>query len=93
MAQKARVVLAMLAFVAGATAAEAGDTRERHEPIVLNGRLHTGDFSGGVGYGASGGTYYVQGWTYISGSGSSSFARTTTFVGAARASAFSGHGR
>jgi hypothetical protein len=92
MAQKARMVLAMLALIAGGAAAEAGDTRERHEPIVLNGTLHTGDFSGGVGTGASGGTYYVQGWTYVSGSGSSSYSRTTAFVAAARASAFSGHG-
>lgn len=86
MAQNARMILMALALAAGATAAEAGDMRERHEPLVLNGTLHTGDFDGGVGYG-DGGTVIVQGWAY-GGGGGGAFARTQGVIAGARASAF-----
>ena len=94
MAQKALVLILALALPC---AAQAGEDRghERHAPIVLNGQLHTSDFTGGVGD-ASGGTIYVQSYSYGSAaSGSSAFAATQGFVAGARASAFaaanSGH--
>ena len=96
MAQKAHVIVLAVALALPCTAL-AGDDRghERHTPIVLNGQLHTYDFTGGVGY-SSGSYMYVQGYTYGNGtSGSSSFTATQGFVAGARASAFatanSGH--
>ena len=96
MAQKAQVLI-LAAALALPCAALAGEDRghERHAPIVLNGQLRTGDFSGGVGY-SSGSYIYVQGYSYGAASaGSSSFAATQGFVAGARASAFaaanSGH--
>ena len=96
MAQKAHLLVLAVAL-ALPCAARAGEDRghERHAPIVLNGQLHTSDFTGGVGY--SPGSYmYVQGYSYGNGtSGSSSFTATQGFVAGARASAFaaanSGH--
>lgn len=91
MAQKAHhLILAVaLALPCAALAGEGRDYHERHAPIVLNGQLHTGDFTGGVGY-ASGGTYYyMQGYSYGGGtSGSASFTASQSFVAGARASAF-----
>ena len=96
MAQKAHVIVLAVAL-ALPCAALAGEDRghERHAPIVLNGQLHTYDFTGGVGY-SSGSTMYLQGYSYgAANSGSSSFAATQGFVAGARASAFaaanSGH--
>ncbi|HEY0301433.1 MAG TPA: hypothetical protein VGC36_08885 [Rhizomicrobium sp.] len=89
MAQKAQAIVLVMAL-ALPLAAEAGERRapQGRAPMVLNGQLRTGDFTGGVGY-ASGGTYYVQGFSYgFANSGSSAFAATRGFIAGARASAF-----
>ena len=89
MAQKAHLLVLAVALTLPC-AALAGEYRghDRHAPIVLNGQLRTGDFTGGVGY-SSGSYMYVQGYSYGNGtSGSSSFAATQGFVAGARASAF-----
>jgi hypothetical protein len=90
MAQKAHLLIlaVALALPCVALAGEDRDHHERHAPIVLNGLLHTYDFTGGVGY-SSGSFMYVQGYSYgAANSGSSSFTATQGFVAGARASAF-----
>ena len=89
MAQKAHVIVLAVAL-ALPCAALAGEDRghDRHAPIVLNGQLHTWDFTGGVGY-SSGSYMYVQDYSYgAANSGSSSFAATQGFIAGARTSAF-----
>ncbi len=93
MAQKARILIWAMA-IALPLSAQAGERhgRDARPPLVLNGRLNTADFSGGVGYNA-GAAYYVQGYSYgATASGSSFFAATQGFVAGARASAFAAAG-
>jgi hypothetical protein len=65
------------AFFAAPAFAHEGDDADcgcRHhhdESIVLNGRLNTGDFDGGVGYGTAG-DGYASGYSFSYGSASSS---------------------
>jgi drug/metabolite transporter superfamily protein YnfA len=97
MAQNARkpgklaFVWMVLALTLPAVAAQAGENREHRTPLVLNGRLNTSDFTGGVGYAAYGGSYITTS-VYVSGASSSSYAATTAFVAAARAQAFAAAG-
>lgn len=88
MAQKARlIVMAMLLAVPGiAQACERHERCAPRPPLVLNGRLNTADFTGGVGGVPD--VIYFQGYSYGMGSaGAGGFAGSRGFA-SARASAF-----
>lgn len=81
---------ALCALVLSSPTSSAIAAPERHQPIVLNGHLATGDFSGGVGYGMSGGGYSYGTAIVYSGTASTSYAATVGFIAAARGTALGG---
>ncbi|MEI9995484.1 MAG: hypothetical protein WDM91_12880 [Rhizomicrobium sp.] len=82
-----RMLLIAILAACSVTAAAAHDGCRCREPLVLNGRLQTANFDGGVGdrYGDSG---YVYGGTTVVVGGNASAGGSGTAFAAARASAF-----